>query len=82
MRVTVKPLGNLRAYIKDYLRDEDVQVELFADGDSMSVREFLEYYRFEINRVGLVFCNDKIVRLDYMLKDGDRITIMALMGGG
>lgn len=82
MRVIVKPLGYLRSYLKEYLRDEDTQAELFVDADAISVRELLEHFGFEMNRVGLVICNDKNVRLEYMLNDGDRITVMSLMGGG
>jgi sulfur carrier protein ThiS len=80
MRVVMRPIGGLRMYLKEYM-DNNNELHLFVDEEIVTIRELLERFKFDINKVGYITCNNNIANPDDSLKDGDRITVMTLNAG-
>ena len=75
MSVTLIPAGGLKAYAGD--RE---QVELDS---GPTVEELLERAGIEAALVAAVIGeNDELVTLDYRPQDGERLKLIAVMGGG
>lgn len=74
MSVTLVPVGGLKGFVGG--RDK-VEMEPGA-----TVEELLEAAGIDSALVAAVLRNDEIVTLDYCPRDGERLKLIAVMGGG
>jgi sulfur carrier protein ThiS len=74
MPVTISPIGALKTYIKDRA---EIQVEA-----AQPVRAALQKAGIPIELVALVVVNGEAQGKDYLLRDGDVVKVMAVIGGG
>ena len=74
MTATIRPLGMLKIYIGE-LKETSVDA-------GQSVRESLSILGINPDLVAGVFVNDEQQTKDYILKDGDIVKLLAVIGGG
>ena len=74
MSVIFRPLGMLKSYIGN---EKEVAVDA-----GRSVRETLDILGINPDLVAGVFVNDEQQSKDYILQDGDKVKVMAVIGGG
>ncbi len=74
MSAIIKPLGMLKTYIGE-LKETPVEA-------GVSVREALYLLGINPDLVAGVFVNDEQQTKDYILKDGDFVKLLAVIGGG
>jgi sulfur carrier protein ThiS len=74
MTATIKPLGMLKTYIGE-LKETSVDA-------GRSVRETIIQIGINPDLVAGVFVNDEQQTKDYILKDGDIVKLLAVIGGG
>jgi len=74
MTATIRPLGMLKTYIGE-LKETSVDA-------GQSVRESLSILGINPDLVAGVFVNDEQQTKDYILKDGDIVKLLAVIGGG
>jgi sulfur carrier protein ThiS len=74
MSAIIRPLGMLKSYTAD---QKEVLVEA-----GHNVRETLASIGINPQLVAGVFVNDEQQSKDYIIKDGDVIKVMAVIGGG
>ncbi len=74
MTATIKPLGMLKSYIGD-LKETSVE-------PGSSVREALTQIGINPDLVAGVFVNEEQQTKDYIIKDGDIVKLLAIIGGG
>jgi sulfur carrier protein ThiS len=74
MSATIKPLGMLKSYIGDR---KEVTVS-----SGRSVRVTLNDIGINPELVAGVFINGELETKDYVIKDGDVVKILAVIGGG
>ena len=74
MSAIIRPLGMLKSYVGN---QKEVAVEA-----GHSVRDTLASLGINPELVAGVFTNDEQQSKDYILKDGDIIKVLAVIGGG
>jgi sulfur carrier protein ThiS len=74
MSAIIRPLGMLKSYIGD-LKETSVDAGL-------SVRETITQLGIDPQLVAGVFVNDEQQSKDYILRDGDIVKLLAVIGGG
>ncbi len=74
MPAYIKPVGLLKTYVSD---QSEIEVEA-----GKTVREALAALQIPSELVALAMLNEQQVPKDYCLKDGDRVMIIAVIGGG
>jgi sulfur carrier protein ThiS len=74
MSAIIRPLGMLKSYVGN---QKEVAVEA-----GHSVRDTLASLGINPDLVAGVFTNDEQQSKDYILKDGDIIKVLAVIGGG
>lgn len=74
MTAHIKPLGIIKSYVggKNLLEVEA----------GNTIRETMKQFGIPSELVALVLVNDKQESKDYLVRDGDVITLMAVVGGG
>ncbi len=74
MSATIRPLGMLKSYIGN-------RKELSVDA-GRTVRDTLVLIGINPDLVAGVFVSDEQQTKDYILRDGDIVKVMAVIGGG
>ncbi len=74
MAATLRPVGHLRSYIHG---EQEVIVQ-----DNLSVRQALEGLGIPPEIVALVVVNEEQQTKEYILRDGDNVRVLAVIGGG
>lgn len=74
MTAKLKPLGPLKVYI-----DNQTELEVSA---GLSIRETLKAAGIPPELVALVLVNGDHQDKDYLVRDGDAIKVIAVIGGG
>jgi sulfur carrier protein ThiS len=74
MSATIRPLGMLKSYVSG---QKEVLVEA-----GHSVRETLNNIGINPDLVAGVFINAELESKDYVIKDGDIVKVLAVIGGG
>ena len=74
MTATIRPLGMLKTYIGE-LKETSVDA-------GQSVRQSLSILGINPDLVAGVFVNDEQQTKDYILKDGDIVTLLRVIDGG
>jgi sulfur carrier protein ThiS len=74
MTATIRPYGILKSYI-----DGELEVTVEA---GRTIRQVLLDLGMPPEVVALVLVNDEQQSKDYLLRDGDTVKLMAIVGGG
>ena len=74
MTATIRPYGILKSYI-----DGELEVTVEA---GRTIRQVLVDLGVPPEVVALVLVNDEQQSKDYLLRDGDMVKLMAIVGGG
>jgi sulfur carrier protein ThiS len=74
MSAILHPYGILKSYI-------DGKPEVAVEA-GRTIRQVLQTLGMPPEVVALVLVNDEVQPKDYVLRDGDRIKLMAIIGGG
>lgn len=74
MTATIRPLGMLKTYTGDL---KEISVEA-----GLSVRDTITNLGINPDLVAGVFVNEEQQTKDYILKDGDIVKLLAVIGGG
>ena len=74
MSATIRPLGMLKSYIGE-LKETSVQ-------SGNTVRETITQLGIDPDLVAGVFVNNEQQSKDYVIRDGDVVKLLAVIGGG
>ena len=74
MSATIRPLGMLKSYIGE-LKETSVQ-------SGNTVRETITQLGIDPDLVAGVFVNNEQQSKDYIIRDGDVVKLLAVIGGG
>jgi len=74
MSATIRPLGMLKSYIGE-LKETSVQ-------PGNTVRETITQLGIDPDLVAGVFVNNEQESKDYIIRDGDVVKLLAVIGGG
>ena len=77
MKVRLKAYGLLRKYIPNEANPYEIELE-----DGTSVKDLLNILKIPSEYVPIVTIAEKKVDLSYIIKDGDELTLLPIMGGG
>lgn len=77
--VEVRLFANLRKYYPNPETNEAISIEL---NDRAQLRDLLDMLRIPRQELGILMVNGKWQKESYLLRDGDRIGIFPLIGGG
>jgi len=78
-KVEVRLYANLRDYYPEIGRDDVLTLPL---DDHMKVGDLLAKLKAPRKEISMVMVNGKHVKEDQLLKDGDRVGVFPLIGGG
>ena len=79
LNITLKLYGGLDKYIKDYDYEKEVSLRLDSN---VTIIDILKKLGIPKHRITLVMVGDKIISLDYVVKNDDLIKIFSHIGGG
>ncbi len=77
MRVKLKTYGLLRKYIPKEANPYEMEVR-----EGTSVGDLLNILKIPREYVPVVTVAEKKVDINYIIKDGDELTLLPIMGGG
>jgi len=78
-KVEVRLYANLRQYHPELGRDDVLEVSL---DNHTKLGDLLAKLKVPRKEISIVMVNGKHERDDYLLKDGDRVGVFPLIGGG
>jgi sulfur carrier protein ThiS len=79
LNITLKLYGGLDKYIKDYNYKKGASLRLDSN---QTIIDLLKKIGIPKNRLSLIMVGDKIINLDYVVKNDDLIKIFSQIGGG
>jgi len=79
INITIKLFGGLDKYLKDY--DHDKGAFLRLDSNE-TIIDILKKIGIAENRISLIMSDDKIISLNYVVKNNEIIKIYSQIGGG
>lgn len=77
MRIKIKTYGLLRKYIPEEVNPYEMEVK-----EGTTVSEILNILKIPNEYVPVVTAGGKKVDMSYLIKDGDELTLLPIMGGG
>lgn len=77
MRIKLKTYGLLRKYIPEEANPYEMEIE-----EGTTVEALLHTLKIPHEYVPIVTVRGKKVEMDYILKDGDELILLPIMGGG
>lgn len=77
MRIKIKTYGLLRKYIPGEVNPYEMEVK-----EGTTVSEILNILKIPNEYVPVVTVGEKKVDMSYLIKDGDELTLLPIMGGG
>ncbi len=79
LNITLKLYGGLDKYIKNYDHEKGVTLRLDFNERIVNILEKIDIPK---NRISLIMADDKIVSLNYAIKNNEIIKIYSQIGGG
>lgn len=79
LNITLKLYGGLDKYIKNYNHEKGVSLRLDFNE---AIIDILKKIGIPKNRISLIMAYDKIVSLNYVIKNNEIIKIYSQIGGG
>ncbi len=77
MRIKLKTYGLLRKYIPGEVNPYEMEIE-----EGTTVGALLNTLKIPNEYVPIVTVGEKKVEMSYIIKDGDELTLLPIMGGG
>lgn len=81
IEIKLKFYSGLAEHIKNYKKEEEFVVKL---GKNEPIRSIITRFMpvEKLSLIGLILVNKKFVNLDYIVQEGDKISILPLLHGG
>jgi sulfur carrier protein ThiS len=80
MSVTFQPKGLLKSFCREYLNGEEI-IELNIK-EGQTIEAVCLEIGLPLNMISLFVVNEKPKPKDYLLKNGDKVKCVAIIGGG
>ena len=77
--INIKFYGGLEKYINEYSYEKGINIKLDTRKKLINILDELGIPK---NRIVLITANNKVINLDYTIKDSDAIKIFPQIGGG
>ncbi|MFW6135085.1 MAG: MoaD/ThiS family protein [Elusimicrobiota bacterium] len=81
IEIKLKFYSGLAEYIKNYKKEKELTIKLEKNE---SIRNIITKYIpvEKLKFIGLILVNKKFVNLDYIVQDGDKVSVLPLLNGG